>query len=92
MTFDIKYVAHLARIGLTDGEAAQLEGQLSKILDYVNQLKEVDVSGVAPTTHTARSKSDLRADETRPSLDRDAALANAPFHTEDQFLVPKIIE
>jgi aspartyl-tRNA(Asn)/glutamyl-tRNA(Gln) amidotransferase subunit C len=92
MSFDVKYVAHLARIDLSPDEAARLQGQLSDILEYVNQLKQVDVTGVEPTAHAIPVENVIRADEVKPSLGREAVLSNAPSHSDDQFLVPKIIE
>lgn len=92
MSFDVNYVARLARLGLSAEEAAKLQGQLGSILEYVNQLKQVDVDGVEPTAHAIPVENVIRADEIRPSLDRESILSNAPARTEDQFLVPKIIE
>jgi aspartyl-tRNA(Asn)/glutamyl-tRNA(Gln) amidotransferase subunit C len=92
MSFDINYVARLARIQLSAEEAARLQGQLSDVLEYVNQLKQVDVTGVEPTAHAIPVENAFRADEVKPSLDRDDVLGNAPSHSDDQFLVPKIIE
>lgn len=89
---DVGYVAHLARLRLTDAETAKLQGQLDHILAYVDELKKVDVDGVEPMSHVLDIHTVLRADEVKPSLDRDQVLANAPEHHGDHFIVPKIIE
>ena len=92
MSFDVKYVAHLARIQLSPEEVTRLQGQLSDVLEYVNQLKQVDVSGVDATAHAIPEAHAFRADEVKPSLDREQVLGNAPSQSDDLFLVPKIIE
>lgn len=89
---DVGYVAHLARLHLTEVETARLQEQLDHILAYVDDLKKVDVAGVAPMSHPTRMNAPLRDDAIRPSLDRDAVLANAPEERNGQFVVPQIIE
>jgi aspartyl-tRNA(Asn)/glutamyl-tRNA(Gln) amidotransferase subunit C len=91
-TMDVSYVAHLARIHLTDKEAALFQGQLDQVLTYVEQLGELDVSKVEPTAHAMPLVNVLRADTLRPSLPRDTVLANAPAARDGQILVPKIME
>ncbi|MEI7729459.1 MAG: Asp-tRNA(Asn)/Glu-tRNA(Gln) amidotransferase subunit GatC [Verrucomicrobiota bacterium] len=90
--FDVKYVAHLARLALTPEEQAKLGAQLESILTYVNQLKEVDVSGVEPTAHAFPLTNVTRPDVVRPSLPNEDALRNAPAKANGLFLVPKIVE
>lgn len=89
---DVAYVAHLARLHLSEDERVKFQRQLDDILAHVNELKEVDVTGIEPTAHAIPVKNVFRADEPRPSLDRDIALANAPQQKAEQFFVPKIIE
>lgn len=89
---DVAYVAQLARLHLSDTERAQFQRQLENILSHVNELKEVDVSGVEPTAHAIPVKNVFRADEPRASLDHDTVIANAPREKAGQFFVPKIIE
>jgi len=89
---DIKYVAHLARLSLTDEEEQKLGAQLSSILGYVEKLKEVDVTGVEPTAHAFPLVNVTRPDEVRPSMDRDDALRNAPSQANGLFIAPKIVE
>ncbi len=90
--FDIKYVAHLARIALTPEEESRLGHQLGGILGYIDKLKEVDVSGVDPTAHAFPMVNVTRQDETGQSLTNDEALRNAPARANGLFVVPKIVE
>jgi aspartyl-tRNA(Asn)/glutamyl-tRNA(Gln) amidotransferase subunit C len=90
--FDIKYVANLARITLTPDEEAKLGAQLGDILGYIKQLEELDVTDVEPMAHAVPLANVLRADEVRPSIPQEAALANAPKQANGLFIVPKIVE
>ena len=90
--FDIKYVANLARIALTPDEEARLGSQLDDILGYVKKLEELDVTGVEPMAHAVPLANVLRADEVRPSIPQEVALANAPKQANGLFIVPKIVE
>jgi aspartyl-tRNA(Asn)/glutamyl-tRNA(Gln) amidotransferase subunit C len=89
---DVKYVAHLARIGLTPEEEQKLAAHLVGILGYIEKLKELDVTNVEPTAHAVPMVNITRPDEIRPSLSHAAALANAPAQANGLFLVPKIVE
>jgi len=88
---DVAYVANLARIQLTAAELQTFQMQLTQIVDYVNDLKQVDVSAVEPLAHAVRITNVLRKDAEGRGLDRSVVLANAPAHDNEQFLVPKII-
>ena len=90
--FDVKYVAHLARLALTPDEEKKLGAQLGQILGYVEELKQVDVTGVEPTAHAVPMVNVTRADEVRPSLPHEDALRNAPKKGAGLFVVPKIVE
>ena len=90
--FDIKYVAHLARIALTPDEEKKLGAQLGGILGYIEKLKELDVANVEPTAHAVPMVNITRADEIRPSLPHDEAMRNAPRQANGLFIVPKIVE
>lgn len=90
--FDIKYVAHLARIALTPEEEKKLSSQLGHILGYIEKLKELDVSNVEPTAHAVPLINVTRPDETGESLSQDDALRNAPAKANGLFIVPKIVE
>jgi aspartyl-tRNA(Asn)/glutamyl-tRNA(Gln) amidotransferase subunit C len=89
---DVKYVAHLARLSLTAEEEQKLQEQLGHVLNYVEKLKEVDVSGVEPTAHAFPLVNVTRPDEVRPSMDHQDALRNAPSQANGLFMVPKIVE
>jgi aspartyl-tRNA(Asn)/glutamyl-tRNA(Gln) amidotransferase subunit C len=90
--FDVKYVAHLARIELTPAEEQKLGVQLNHILGYIEKLKEVDVSQVEPTAHAVPMVNVTRPDEIRPGLTNEEALCNAPAKANGLFIVPKIVE
>ena len=92
MDFDIKYIAHLARLSLTAEEEQKLSAQLGSVLSYIEKLKEVDVSGVEPTAHAFPLVNVTRPDEIKPSLSNEDALRNAPAHANGLFIVPKIVE
>ena len=89
---DIAYVAHLARIQLTAAEQETFAAQLKDILAYITKLNELDVSAVEPTAHAVPLTNVLRADEVRPSLELAQVLHNAPEHSRDLLIVPKIVE
>jgi aspartyl-tRNA(Asn)/glutamyl-tRNA(Gln) amidotransferase subunit C len=90
--FDVKYVAHLARLALTPEEETKIGAQLGNILGFMEQLKALDVSAVEPTAHAVPMVNVTRPDETRPSLPHDAAMRNAPKQANGLFMVPKIVE
>ena len=73
---DVSYVAHLARLRLSDEEIKRYQEQLGKVIDYVNLLEEVDVEGVAPMSHPVPVNNVFREDKPRPGLDRDQAMDN----------------
>lgn len=88
----IRHVAHLARLKLTDEEVAQFGAQLGGIIEYVRQLSEVNTDGVEPTAHALPVCNVFRADEPAPSLDSAQALANAPASDTPFFKVPKVLD
>jgi aspartyl-tRNA(Asn)/glutamyl-tRNA(Gln) amidotransferase subunit C len=90
--FDVKYVAHLARIALTPDEEQKFGAQLSHILGYIEKLNQLDVSNIEPTAHAVPLVNVWRPDEVRPSLTNEEALRNAPASANGLFLVPKIVE
>lgn len=90
--FDIKYVAHLARIALTPEEERKLGAQLGNILGFMEKLKSLDVSGVEPTAHAVPTVNVTRPDGIRPSLPHEEAMSNAPKQANGLFMVPKIVE
>lgn len=91
-TIDVRYVANLARLNLTDAEVATFQAQLSQIVAYVNEIRALNVDGVEPTAHAAPVQNVFRDDVVVPGLEREQAIANAPEHSMDLFKVPTIVE
>lgn len=89
---DVRWVAHLARLDVTEEELAALTRDLAAIVDYVNQLQQVNTEGVEPLAHAVELTDVFRADEPAPSLPVDEALANAPERKGDYFAVPAVLE
>ncbi len=88
----VKRVAHLARIKVSDEEAEALRGELNAILGWVEQLNEVDVSGVEPMTSVLPMAMKKRADVVTDGGKAEDILANASAREESYFLVPKVVE
>lgn len=89
---DVRKVADLARLKVTDDELHSLATDLRAIVGYVEILNEVDTTGVTPMVHAVELQNVLRPDVCVPSLPRDAALSNAPRTDGEYFLVPPIID
>ncbi len=89
---EIRKVAKLARLDLTDAELTEMLPQLTSILDYVAQLQQLDTAGVEPLAHPLPIHNVFRDDEPRPSLPVDEALQNAPNRTGDFFAVPAVFD
>ena len=87
----VRKVAKLARLQLSDPEIAEFTDQLSAILDYVAKMNELDTENVQPLAHCLPIKNIFRPDTVGQSLGTEAALANAPQREGDFFKVPKII-
>lgn len=88
----VRWVAHLARLELSEAERALMTRDLSAIVDYVNQLQQVNTDEIEPLAHALDIHDVFRADEPAPSLPVDAALANAPARKDDFFGVPAVLE
>jgi aspartyl-tRNA(Asn)/glutamyl-tRNA(Gln) amidotransferase subunit C len=88
----VKHVAHLARLAVTDEEAELLTEQLDKIIGFAEELNELDTDNVEPTTHVLELKNILREDEVRNSVSVEEAMKNAPAQKDGQFKVPNILE
>ena len=84
----VLHVARLARLQLQDDEVERFGGELSKITDWIDKIGELDLDDVKPTSHVVEIENALRADEPRPSLPPDVALASAPDTAESGFRVP----
>jgi aspartyl-tRNA(Asn)/glutamyl-tRNA(Gln) amidotransferase subunit C len=85
-------IAHLARIKVPEADQEHLAGELSNILNFVEQLNEVDTAGVQPMTSVAPHKLRRRPDAVTDGGIRDAVLLNAPETAEGFFVVPKVVE
>jgi len=90
--FDIHYTAKLARLELTQQEEETFGRQIGQIIDYVEQLQQLDVTDVEPTAHPVPLVNVTRKDEVRGSLSNEEALSNAPAKGNGLFMVPKIVE
>jgi aspartyl-tRNA(Asn)/glutamyl-tRNA(Gln) amidotransferase subunit C len=88
---DVAHVARLARLRLTEAELDTFTGQLAKVLDHARDVEALDVGDVPPTAHPYPLQNVLRADEERPCLDRDEALAAAPAVEDGRFRVPPVL-
>jgi aspartyl-tRNA(Asn)/glutamyl-tRNA(Gln) amidotransferase subunit C len=88
---DVRYVAKLARIALSDDEAERFGTQLADLLEHVGVLSELETGSVPATAQVVESRNVERADETGPCLDRETVLAMAPQREGAFFRVPKII-
>ena len=89
---EVKHIAMLSRLELDEKEIAVYQDQLSRILEYVEKLNEIDTSNVEPVSHVIELNNVMRQDIVKPSLPRDEALKNAPDSVDKFFRVPKIIE
>ena len=87
----VDYVAGLAKLNLTEAQRAELAEQLARIVAFVEQLDEVDVTDVPPTKHVIGKDNVSRIDAPRAGLSQREALAEAPSEEEGFFLVPKVL-
>ncbi len=88
---DVRHVAKLARLALTDAEVEQFGGQLAGLLTFVDELRELDTTAIAATAQVVESRNVTRADELAPCLSHADALSGAPQPQHGYFRVPKII-
>ncbi len=88
---DVAHVGRLARLAVAPDEAATLSRQLGAVLAYVDQLAELDLTDVPPTTHAVPLDLALRDDVEGPHLSTSEALANAPRHDGRAFVVPRVV-
>ncbi|HUT83077.1 MAG TPA: Asp-tRNA(Asn)/Glu-tRNA(Gln) amidotransferase subunit GatC [Thermodesulfobacteriota bacterium] len=89
---EVDHVARLARLTYTPEEIELFTHQLNAILNYFEQLKELDTTGIEPTSHAIPLSNVFKGDDVQDSLPVDATLSNAPDKKKDSFRVPKIIE
>ena len=91
-TEDVRKVAHLARLELSEDEAQRLTGDMNNILGYIDKLAELDTEGVEPTSHAVPVTNVFREDVRKDFFSVDEGLANAPSVEEGSFKVPRVIE
>ena len=88
----VRRIAHLARIAVADEEVGHLQGELNAILAFVEQLQEVDVTGVEPMTSVTPMQLRRREDRVTDGGYADKVVANAPLSEDNFFMVPKVVE
>lgn len=88
----IKKISHLARLEFDENSAEKMSQDMSQILDWVEQLNEVDTENVEPLTTMSSEVNDMREDIKGVHLDHEAGLKNAPKRDADYFRVPKVLE
>jgi len=88
---EVRHVALLARLELSDTEEQRMTGQINSILEYMDKLNELDTKDVPPTTHAIQLQNVFRPDLVQRSLERTESLANAPGTHGVNFVVPKVI-
>lgn len=88
---EVEKVSMLARLRLSEAELETMTAQLGQIVAYVDQLAELDTKDVAPMAHAVEMHNVFREDEVQDSLTRQQALANAPKHDKECFLVPAVL-
>jgi aspartyl-tRNA(Asn)/glutamyl-tRNA(Gln) amidotransferase subunit C len=88
----VRWVAHLARLELSDAELELMTRQLNSVLEYVNQLQQVNTEGIEPLAHPLPIQNVFRADELSECLAVEMALANAPDRRGDFYGVPAVLE
>jgi aspartyl-tRNA(Asn)/glutamyl-tRNA(Gln) amidotransferase subunit C len=89
---DVRHIALLARIGMTDEDVQNMRNDLSNIMDQFDALTQVDTEGVEPTGHSVDVTSVMRDDVSRPSLPKEDVLANAPNREDDRIRVKAVME
>ncbi|MDF0728937.1 Asp-tRNA(Asn)/Glu-tRNA(Gln) amidotransferase subunit GatC [Cytobacillus sp. S13-E01] len=89
---EVKHVANLARLAITEEEANEFKNQLEAIITYAEQLNEVDTDNVEPTTHVLHMRNVLREDEPKKGLPIEDVLKNAPDAKDGHIRVPSIME
>lgn len=87
----VRHVALLARLALTDEQVGVLTSQLSSILDHVDAIQSLDLEGVEAATHAVAVTNSVRPDVVKPSLPREKALLNAPQQRDGAFVIPRIV-
>jgi len=88
---EVRHVAMLARLALTDEQLETLRGELNSILGHIDTIQQLDLQGIEPMTHAIPLVNQTRPDVVRPCLSRDDALLNAPDAEDGAFKIPRIV-
>ena len=91
-SIDVPYLARLARLEVTPEEVEIFGGQLGRILDHVEQMNKLDISGIEPTAHAITVFDVIREDGVTASLPKETILENAPRSANGLFVVPKVLD
>ena len=89
---DVQHIANLARLTFNEQEMESYQHQLSRILDYIEKLNQLDTEGVPPTSHVIPIRNVMKPDEKRDLFQREDIIANAPSAEQGYFEVPKVID
>ena len=89
---DVKHIAKLSKLDLTEEELEKYTNELSSIVDFANELSNISVEGIKPTAHILDIKNVFRKDEVQPSYDREEILTKAPSKDAGCVSVPKVVE
>ena len=89
---EVKHIAKLSKLNLTEQELDKYTNDLSDIVNFANELSNIDVDGIKPTAHILDIKNVFRKDEVQPSYDREQLLKNAPSKDAGCISVPKVVE
>lgn len=88
---EVRHVAMLARLALTDEQVETLRGELNSILGHIDTIQQLDLAGVEPTAHAIPVVNSVRPDEPRQGLSQEMALLNAPESEDGAFVIPRIV-
>jgi len=88
---DVRHVALLARLALSDEQVTRVQAEINSILVYIEQMQALDLEGVEPTSHSVPLRNATRPDVVRPGLSHEAALLNAPEAEDGAFVIPRIV-
>ncbi len=91
-SIDVRYVANLARIHLSEEEIERFGTQLGGVMAHIEKLSEVDVEGIEATSHASQVSNRVRPDEPTPGIGAAAFLQNAPDQANGQLRVPKVVD
>ena len=89
---EVEHIARLAKLKFNDTEKIKLQGELNKILEYIDTLNELDLDSVEPLDNINNTENVFREDIVKPGVTKEEALKNAPSKTDNFFKVPKVLD